>query len=168
MLLVVPEGREVILLVYIRTRLGKGDGFGLGTAAVVDDDALRIVPFEHLDPVGEPGVDGDEGVLSAALRGPVDDQFVGRQARQGAPDRLEVVTAPAGRGDGVDELPEAHLVVGDLRPLRAQQRENGRQDQPPRATQPQRGGMRSHACGDGRGVVERDPLARRALGRPHR
>ena len=42
-------GRGVMSLVFIRKRLGKGDGIGVGVAAVVDDYAPGTVPFEHPD-----------------------------------------------------------------------------------------------------------------------
>ena len=113
-------------LVFIRKRRGKGDGIGVGMAAVVGDYTPRAVPSEHLDVTDEPVMDGDERPRAATLRRPIDDHLIGRQARQRAPDRLEVVATSTGRGDQFDDLGQAHAVVGDLAPA-AQQLEHRRQ-----------------------------------------
>ena len=113
-------------LVSIRKRLGKGDGIGVGMAAVVDDYTSRAVPSEHPDVTDEPVMDCDERPRAATLRRPIDDHLIGRQARQRAPDRLEVVATSTGRGDQFDDLRQAHTVVGDPAPA-AQQLEHGGQ-----------------------------------------
>ena len=145
-------------LVFIRKRLGKGDGFGVGMAAVVGDYAPGTVPFEHPDVRDETVVDRDEGPRSAALSRPVDDQFVGRQARQCATDRLEVVAASTGRGDQFDDLGQAHAVVGDLAPA-AQQLEHGGQDVATGTTKPQLRGVGLHPLAHLRGVGKFAPAA---------
>ena len=98
-------------------------------ASVVGNYPPGSVSFEHLDIAHKLVVDGDESARSAALCGPVDDELVGGQAGQCSTDSLEVVAAATALGDDVDQLRQAHLVVGDLGPLFAQHREHGRHDQ---------------------------------------
>uniref|UniRef100_A1UQD6 Uncharacterized protein n=1 Tax=Mycobacterium sp. (strain KMS) TaxID=189918 RepID=A1UQD6_MYCSK len=144
-------------MVLIRKRLGKGDGFGLAMAALVDDYAARSVPFEHLDVGDEAVVDRDGRPCSTALCGPIDDQLVGGQSRQCPADRFEVVATFAGRGDQLNDLRQAHVIVGDLAPT-AEQFEHRRQRMTTGAAQPQSCGIGFDALTHGRGVGKFDPL----------